>query len=76
MTIDGKEHFQYTTVEHTKKPILSQFDLLLEQGIITVDHLIKQKSNGQVVEKGPAFKLKANGLPLLFPPSSVYDLLG
>ena len=73
--IDGKEHFQYKTVEHTKKPILSQFDLLLEQGIITVDHLIKQKSNGQVVEKGPAFKLKSNGLPLLFPPSSVYDLL-
>jgi hypothetical protein len=36
--------------------------------------LIKQKENGQVVEKGPAFKLKATGLDLLFPPSEVYDL--
>ena len=73
--IDGKEYFQYKTVEHTKKPILSQFDLLLEQGIITVDHLIKQKENGQVVEKGPAFKLKSTGLDLLFPQSEIYDLL-
>jgi hypothetical protein len=73
--IDGKEYFQYKTVEHTKKPILSQFDLLLEQGIITIDHLIKQKTNGQVVEKGPAFKLKATGLDLLFPPSEIHDLM-
>lgn len=75
LMIDGKEYFQYKTVEHTKKPILSQFDLLLAQGIITVDHLIKQKENGQVVEKGPAFKLKATGLDLLFPPSEIYELL-
>jgi hypothetical protein len=73
--LDGKEYFQYKTVEHTKKPILSQFDLLLEQGIITVDHLIKQKENGQVVEKGPAFKLKSTGLDLLFPPSEIYNLM-
>jgi hypothetical protein len=28
-----------------------------------------------VVEKGPAFKLKATGLDLLFPPSEIYELL-
>ncbi len=33
--IDSKEYFQYTIVEHTQKPIVSQFDILLEQGIIT-----------------------------------------
>jgi hypothetical protein len=73
--IDGKEHFQYKKVEHTKKPITSQFDILLEQGIITLDHLIKRTSTGGVVEKGPIFKIKPNALDLLFPPSSSYSLM-
>lgn len=72
---DGKEYFQYKKVEHTRKPIVSQFDLLLEQGIITLDHLIKRNSKGIVVEKGPIFKIKPNSLNLLFPPSNIYDLL-
>lgn len=72
--IDGKEHFQFKKVEHTKKPIVSQFNILLEQGIITVDHLIKRKISGSVVEKGPLFKIRPNALDLLFPPSSSYIL--
>lgn len=74
-TIDGKEYFQYKKVEHTKKPIVSQFDILLEQGIITLDHLIKRKATGSVVEKGPIFKIKPNSLELLFPPSQAYNLI-
>jgi hypothetical protein len=74
-TIDGKEYFQYKKVEHTKKPIVSQFDILLEQGIITLDHLIKRKPTGSVVEKGPIFKIKPNALDLLFPPSQSYSLI-
>jgi hypothetical protein len=74
-TIDGKEYFQYKKVEHTKKPIVSQFDILLEQGIITLDHLIKRKPSGSVVEKGPIFKIKPNALDLLFPPSQSYSLI-
>lgn len=72
---DGKEYFQYKEVEHTRKPIVSQFDILLEQGVITLDHLIKRNSKGRVTEKGPLFKLKPNSLDLLFPPSIKYDLL-
>lgn len=72
---DGKEYFQYRAVEHTKKPITSQFDILLEQGIITMDHLIKRNKLGRVVEKGPLFKIKPNSLDLLFPPSKKYDLM-
>lgn len=53
--INDREYFQYKLVEHTKKPITSQFDLLIDQGIITVDHLIKRNSKGKVVEKGPLF---------------------
>lgn len=73
--IDGREHFQYSFVEHTKKPIVSQFDLLIEQGIITLDHLIKRNSMGRVVEKGPLFKIKPKGFDLLFPPSVKYNLI-
>ncbi len=73
--IDNKEHFLYKKVEHTRKPIVSQFDILLEQGIITLDHLIKRTSSNNVVEKGPLFKIKPNSLNLLFPPSKTYDLL-
>ena len=73
--IDGREHFQYKLVEHTKKPITSQFDLLIEQGIITLDHLIKRNSKGKVVEKGPLFKIKPKGIELLFPPSESYNLM-
>nr|WP_207190420.1 MvaI/BcnI restriction endonuclease family protein [Galbibacter mesophilus] len=73
--IDNREHFQYKLVEHTKKPITSQFDLLIEQGIITLDHLIKRNSKGKVVEKGPLFKIKPKGIELLFPPSETYNLL-
>jgi hypothetical protein len=74
LQIDGVEHFQYKKVEHTKKPIVSQFDILIEQGIITLDHLIKKKATGSVVEKGPIFKIKPNALDLLFPPSQSYSL--
>lgn len=73
--VNNKEHFLYKLVEHTKKPITSQFDLLIEQGIITLDHLIKRNSNGKVVEKGPLFKIKPRGIELLFPPSEIYNLI-
>ncbi|MBK8805490.1 MAG: MvaI/BcnI restriction endonuclease family protein [Bacteroidales bacterium] len=75
VNIGGQEHFQYKKVEHTKKPIVSQFDILIEQGIITLDHLIKRKPTGSVVEKGPIFKIKPNALDLLFPPSQSYSLM-
>jgi hypothetical protein len=74
LDIGGKEHFLYRKVEHTKKPIVSQFDILLEQGIITLDHLIKRNSEGAVAEKGPLFKIKPNSLNLLFPPSVKHSL--
>lgn len=75
IVIDGREHFQYKFVEHTKKPISSQFDILVDQGIITLDHLIKRNSAGKVVEKGPLFKINPKGLNLLFPPSERYILV-
>lgn len=75
LQIEGVEHFQYKKVEHTRKPMVSQFDVLLEQGIITLDHLIKRAATGKVVEKGPLFKIKPTALSLLFPPSKIYNLV-
>jgi hypothetical protein len=69
------EHFQFTKVLHTRKPIVSQFDILVEQGVITMDHLIKRNSAGRVSEKGPLFKIESNSLEMLFPPSETHCLL-
>jgi hypothetical protein len=40
---------------------------LLQAGVVTMDHLIKQKSDGRVSEKGPLFKLEPSDFGLLFP---------
>ena len=71
---NGIEHFIFKKVKHTKKPIITQFDILLEQGIITLDHLIKRTPTGGASEKGPLFKIKPLGIDLLFPPSVEYVL--
>src|SRR5690554_2108140 len=73
--VNDREYFQYKLVEHTKKPITSQFDLLIDQGIITLDHLIKRTKAGGAKEKGPIFKIKPEGIELLFPPSESYSLI-
>lgn len=73
--IDGVEHFRYTEVEHTREPIVPQFKVLIKEGGITVDHLIKRNPTGTVREKGPLFKIHPDSLDLLFPPSHQYDLL-
>lgn len=66
--------FLFTHVEHTRKPILSQFELLIEQGKISLDHAIKLRPSGGVTEKGPLFRIDKAALSLLFPPSKVYSL--
>lgn len=72
--VGGHDHFEFKDVIHTRKPIPSQFDILLNQGEITMDHLIKRNAKGRVSEKGPLFKINAASLPLLFPPSQTYAL--
>lgn len=71
---DGKEYFCYDKIEHTKNPIVSQFDILIQQGLITLDHLIKRDENGKVAEGGPSFKIKPSAISLLFPQSVIYEL--
>ena len=68
---DGKEYFRYKEIEHTKNPNIGQFDILLEQNIITVDLLLCRPSgNGDTY----SFKIKKKGMPLLFPDSIIYTI--
>ena len=68
---DGKEYFRYKQVEHTKNPNVGQFDVLLEQNLITVDLLLCRPSgNGDTY----SFKIKKKGMPLLFPESVLYKI--
>lgn len=68
---DGKEYFRYKQIEHTKNPNVGQFDVLLEQNIITVDLLLCRPSgHGDTY----SFKIKKKGMPLLFPESIMYQI--
>lgn len=68
---DGKEYFRCRQIEHTKNPLPPQFDILLDQGAITVDFLLSRPSgHGDTY----SFKIKKKDRPLLFPESSTYML--
>ncbi len=63
-----KEFFRVKDIVHTKNPIVSQFDILMEQGHISVDFLLCRRTGGDVF----SFKIDANSRPLLFPQSETY----
>lgn len=67
---NGTEYFRCTEILHTKNPVPSQFDVLLEQGQITVDFLLSRRSGGDTY----SFKIKSAARGLLFPKSEIYNL--
>ncbi len=67
---NGREYFRCTKILHTKNPIPTQFDVLLEQGMITVDFLLCRRSGGDTY----SFKIKSAARSLLFPESDTYNL--
>lgn len=67
---NGKEYFRCTEILHTKNPIPAQFDVLLDQGQITVDFLLCRRSGGDTY----SFKIKSAARGLLFPRSEIYNL--
>lgn len=66
--VGGRELFRVKQVEHTKNPLASQFDTLLEQGKITVDFLLARNSGGDTY----SFKIGRRDRELLFPESELY----
>lgn len=73
--LNEEEFFTLKSITHTKNPLSNQFLILVEQGMITMDHLIKRKNKiGSAQEKGPLFKIKPEYLNLLFPNPKNYNL--
>ena len=64
--VGGREYFHLQSVVHTKRPNVSQFDRLLSDGSITLDHLIKRLPVGRGHEKGPLFKIEKPKIQELF----------
>lgn len=72
---DGVECFILKRIVHTKNPLLSQLLPLLQNGIVTMDHLIKRSGKtNRVSEKGPLFKISPVNLNLLFPEPVIYEI--
>lgn len=68
---DGKEYYKYKEIEHTKNPIIPQFDVLLGQGEINLDLMLGRPSGrGDTY----SFKIKKRAMPLLFPESIKYTI--
>jgi len=69
----GREEFLFKRIEYTRAPYTHQFSDLLSAGMITVDHLIKEKGQS-AHERGPLFKMNKAGFQLLFPSPRRFEL--
>lgn len=70
----GVEKFHYVEVVHTRAPVISNLDSLLETGHVEVDfllHLMDRRvgQKPRARDHGYLFKMKPTSLGLLFPPS-------
>ena len=72
--LSGQEEFRYLSVTHTRQPLINNLPLAIEQGVVTLDHLIKKSHKG-VTEKGPLFKMKEGHEDILFPQQIQYELI-
>ena len=68
---NGIEYFRPITIDHTKNPVVSQFDNLLDTGYISVDlSLGRPGKGGDTV----SFKMAKKARPLLFPQNELIIL--
>jgi len=73
---NNKNYFHYSYASFSGQPNFKRFLDLLEEGNITLDHLIGRKFGEDVAtEKGPKFRLKSSSNDRLFPDSRFVDLL-
>lgn len=72
--ISGREEFLFKSVEYTRSPHIYQLPDLLASGLMTVDHLIKEKGTS-AHERGPLFKVNKTGFQLLFPAPIQFNLI-
>lgn len=72
---NGQEYFHYRFVQFTDDPRADHLPDLIDQGTVTMDHLILSV-HGRTVEKGPLFKIRLENVSALFPESPRFDLMG
>ena len=73
-TQSGREQFHYTSVTHTRSPMINNFGLLVDAGKIELDYTLHLKPNGTARDHGYKFKIWPRNFDLLFPPPINYAL--
>lgn len=74
VTYRGNPAFNLRKAKYTTAPDLPAFSLLLANGDIEMDHLIKDRPGRGISEKGPLFKIWPKDLPVLFRIVGEYSL--
>jgi hypothetical protein len=76
--IGGREQFLYSSIEHTSKPMTSNFVELIRLGKIELDYTLSEKTSAtgtiSARDHGYLFKIWERDFNLLFPPPARYDL--
>lgn len=73
--IDGKEHFHYTDIVYTQSPKVQYLEMLIEDGVITLDYAMHLRASGSGVrDHGYLFKILPANFNALFPPAKHFDL--
>jgi hypothetical protein len=68
------EYFWFKHVYHTRTPMLSYFEILIKEGLITLDFTIYENKNGSAGDHGYLFRMTPRNLPKLFGPANEYSL--
>lgn len=68
------EQFHFTSVVHTRSPLVSNFGLLVDTGKIEMDYTLSSKPSGGTRDHGYLFKIWPRNFDLLFPPPINYAL--
>lgn len=68
------EYFWFKYVYHTRAPMLSYFEILIKEGLITLDFTIYENENGSAGDHGYLFRMTPRNLPKLFGPANEYSL--
>jgi len=74
--INGKEHFHYTDIVFTQMPKIEYLEMLIEDGVITLDYAMHKRTGTNTVrDHGYLFKILPANFNALFPKPTHFNLL-
>jgi hypothetical protein len=71
--IGNEEYFFYSNIIHTRKPNISSLEILINEGIISLDFTLSLKPSGGTRDHGYLFRINRNSINLLIPIVSRYQ---